>query len=147
MPAGGVAATLGCMSTSATPELTAGEAMSRSFLAVAPEDTIGEVAERMAAADAGSVLVVDYGRLVGIFTSRDLMRAIGERVHPSEGRIRDWMSPDPVTAAPDTPVDEAARLMLAGGFHHLPVVEGTHAVGIVGLRAAAGALHALGVGW
>ncbi len=135
------------MSTSVPAELTAGEVMSRSFLGVAPEDTIGEVAERMAAADAGSVLVVDYGRLVGIFTSRDLMRAIAERVHPSDGRIRDWMSPDPVTAAPDTPADDAARLMLAGGFHHLPVVEGTRAVGIVGLRAAAGALHALGAGW
>ena len=40
-----------------------------------PEDTLGEVAEKMRAGDVGSALVADYGRLIGILTSRDLLRA------------------------------------------------------------------------
>jgi CBS domain-containing protein len=121
-------------------ELEAGEVMTRRFLAVAPEDTLGEVAERMAAEDRGSALVVGDGRLIGIVTSRDVLRAIAARVHPSEARIREWMTSEPTAAPSDTPASEAARLMLGGGFHHLPVVEDERPVGVVGLRAVIGSL-------
>lgn len=124
----------------ATDDLCAGDVMSRHFLSAAPEDTLGELAERLAEADAGSALVVEYGRLTGILTSRDVVRAVAGRVHPSEARVRDWMSAAPVTAAPELPADEAARLMLSGGFHHLPVMEHDRPVGVVGLRAVVGAL-------
>jgi CBS domain-containing protein len=123
-------------------ELEVSEVMTHRFLAVAPEDTLGEVAERMAAEDVGSALVVDYGRLIGIVTSRDVLRAISARVHPSDARIREWMTGEPSAAASDTPAAEAARTMLRGGFHHLPVVEGVRPIGVVGLRAVIGA-----VGW
>lgn len=123
-------------------ELEVSEVMTHRFLAVAPEDTLGEVAERMAAENLGSALVLDYGRLIGILTSRDVLRAISARVHPSEARIREWMTGEPSAAAADMPAAEAARIMLRGGFHHLPVVEGERPVGVVGLRAVIGA-----VGW
>jgi len=123
-------------------ELEAGEVVTRRFLAVAPEDTLGEVAERMAAENRGSALVVEEGRLIGIVTSRDVLRAITARVHPSEARIREWMTAEPSAAASDTPAADAARIMLRGGFHHLPIVEGERPVGVVGLRAVIGA-----VGW
>ena len=119
-------------------ELCAAEVMTHSFLTVGPEDTLGEVAERMAEADTGSAVVVEYGRLVGIVTSRDVLRAIAARAHPSEARVREWMTAEPVTASPDMPVDEAAHTMLAGGFHHLPVIQDERPVGVVGLRAVLG---------
>lgn len=125
----------------ATNELCAGDAMSKHFLSAAPEDTLGGLAERLAEADIGSALVLEYGRLTGILTSRDVVRAVAGRVHPSEARVRDWMSPAPVTAGPELPADEAARLMLAGGFHHLPITEDDRPVGVVGLRAVVGALR------
>jgi CBS domain-containing protein len=124
-----------------TDELTARDVMMRRFVTAAPEDTLGELAERLAAADAGSALVVEFGRLTGILTSRDIVRAVAERVHPSEGTVRDWMSESPVTAPPDLPIDDAARSMLTGGFHHLPVVEEGRPVGVVGLRSAFSALR------
>jgi CBS domain-containing protein len=130
----------------AADELCAGEVMTRTFVAVAPEDTLGETAERLAASDAGSAVVVEFGRLSGILTSRDVLRAIAERVHPSEARVRDWMTAEPVTATRATTSEEAARLMIAGGFHHLPVVEDERPVGVVGLRAVVGALQP-GSGW
>jgi len=108
--------------------------MSREVLSVAPEDTIGEAAQRMADANVGSSVVLEHGRLIGILTERDLLRAMAQRVHPSEARVREWMTPEPVAASESTTVDEAARLMLEKGFRHLPVVDGDRTLGVVSLR-------------
>jgi CBS domain-containing protein len=136
------------MSTYAPPDdLCAGDLMSRAFVSAAPEDTLGELAEHLAAADAGSALVLEFGRLTGILTSRDIVRAVAARVHPSEARVRDWMSDAPVTAERDLPIDEAARLMLQGGFHHLPVTENERPVGVVGLRSVVSSLRRGFPGW
>ena len=113
------------------------ELMTHDVLAVAPEDTLGEAAEHMAGASVGSAVVLDHGRLVGILTERDLMRAVAGRVHASEARVREWMTADPVTVGASTSADEAARIMLEHGFRHLPVVEEGRTVGIVSLRDVA----------
>ena len=76
---------------------TVAEAMTSEMLVVAPEDTLGEVAGRMQDRDTGSAIVAEHGRLIGIFTSRDLLRAFAAHVHPSEARIREWMTAEPVT--------------------------------------------------
>src|SRR5436190_8558764 len=99
-----------------------GELMTREIVAVAPEDTLGEAAHEMAVANVGSAVVLEHGRLIGIVTERDLLKAVGERAHPSEARVREWMTRDPVTADEDTSAGEAARVMLEQGFRHLPVV-------------------------
>lgn len=130
-----------------TDELCAGDMMARTFVSAAPEDTLGELAEHLAEADAGSALVLEYGRLTGILTSRDIVRAVAARVHPSEGRVREWMSAAPVTADRELPIDDAARLMLQGGFHHLPVIENERPVGVVGLRSVVSALRRGFPGW
>ena len=113
---------------------TLGELMTRDVLAVAPEDTLGEVATKMVDRGVGSVVVSDFGRLIGIMTERDMLRAMADRTHPSQARVREWMTPDPVTASESTAPDEAARIMLENNFRHLPVVEGTRAIGIVSIR-------------
>ncbi len=114
-----------------------GEMMAREVLSVAPEDTIGEAAEKMVDRGVGSAVVLDFGRLIGIFTERDLLRAVADRVHSSEARVREWMTADPITVGPETPAEDAARTMLDNGFRHLPVVEGERAVGIVSIRDVA----------
>jgi CBS domain-containing protein len=111
--------------------------MTTRLLIVAPEDTLGETAARMAELDTGSAVVAEWGKLVGILTSRDLLRAVAARTHSSEARVRDWMTREPVTAEPETTAGEALALLLAGGFHHLPVVVDGRPVGLVGLRAVA----------
>jgi CBS domain-containing protein len=116
---------------------TLGELMSRDVLAVAPEDTLGEAAQKMVDRGVGSVVVKDYGRLIGILTERDLLRAVAGRVHTSEARVREWMTADPVTAPESMGAEEAARTMFERGFRHLPVGEGDQIVGIVSLRDVA----------
>jgi CBS domain-containing protein len=95
----------------------------------------------------GSALVLESGRLTGIVTCRDIVRAVASRVHPSEARVREWMRATPVTAERDLPADDAARLMLEGGFHHLPITEHECPVGVVGLGSVVSALRRGLRGW
>ena len=111
-----------------------GEVMTGAVVSVAPEDTLGEAAERMAEDGVGSAVVLDSGRLIGILTERDLLRAVAGRVHTSEARVREWMTVDPMTATEATSADEAMRTMLEQGFRHLPVIEGGRTIGVVSLR-------------
>src|SRR6266498_383160 len=111
---------------------TVGEIMAPEVLVVAPEDSLGEIAERMRERDVGSAVVSDFGRLVGILTARDLLRAFAGRVHASEARAREWMTSEPITVVATTPLTAALQLMTDHAIHHLPVVEGERAVGMVG---------------
>ena len=108
------------------------------FLTVAPEDTLGEVADRMTRKNVGAVIVKDFGRLIGILTERDMLRAMAARVHTSDARVRQFMTEDPITVAPDMDLEEAAQIMLDHGFRHLPVVDGPTVLGIVSLRRVLG---------
>ena len=109
--------------------------MSSEPLVAAPEDTLGEIAERMADTE-GPALVAEYGRLIGILSSRDMLRALAARVHSSDARARQWMTADPITVTPTTTIETAKILMTEHHVHHLPVVEGEHAVGLISLRDA-----------
>ena len=89
------------------------------------------------------MIVKDFGRLIGILTERDMLKAMAARVHTSEARVRQWMTEDPITAPAETDVEEAARIMLENGFRHLPVVdERGQVIGIVSLRRVVGATQA-----
>jgi CBS domain-containing protein len=118
--------------------------MTRDVLSVAPDDTLGHSAERMVQRGTGSAVVTDYGRLIGILTERDVLRAVAGRVHSSEATVREWMTPDPVTVSQDTTAEEAAQIMLERDFRHLPVVEGERAIGVVSIRDVA--RHTVGLG-
>jgi CBS domain-containing protein len=117
---------------------TLAEIVTPNFITVAPEDTLGEVAERMTTQNVGAVIVKDHGRLIGILTERDMLRAMAARVHTSDARVRQWMTADPITATADMTLDDAARVMLDNGFRHLPVVDGSTILGVVSLRRVLG---------
>ncbi len=117
---------------------TLAEIVKPNFITVAPEDTLGEVAEKMNQQNVGAVIVRDYGRLIGILTERDMLRAMASRVHTSDARVRQWMTADPITASPEMELDDAAQVMLDNGFRHLPVVDGSNVLGVVSLRRVLG---------
>jgi len=79
--------------------------------------------------------VEDRGQAMGdVPQQRDLLRAMAQRVHPSEARVREWMTAEPMAVSESTTADEAARLMVENGFRHLPVVDGDRTLGVVSLR-------------
>jgi sulfide:quinone oxidoreductase len=114
---------------------TVGDLPTAPLLVVAPEDTLGEVAERMRDLDVGSGVVVAYGKTIGIITTRDMLEAFASRVHSSEARVRAWMTAHPVTVRAGQSPAAAAALMTEHDIHHLPIVdESGHAIAILGLR-------------
>jgi CBS domain-containing protein len=121
----------------ALPMATLSDLMTTDLVTVAPEDTIGEAAQKMVDREVSSAAVSDYGRLIGILTERDLTRAVAGRTHSSEARVREWMTADPVTLPPSASPREAAEIMLERRFRHVPVVEGDRAIGIVSIRDVA----------
>ncbi|HEY5100566.1 MAG TPA: CBS domain-containing protein [Gaiellaceae bacterium] len=117
---------------------TVADLMVKDVLTVEPSDTIGEAAEKMNAANVGAVVVVeDMVRIVGIVTERDLLRAVAARARAAEARVRQWMTPNPVTIGPELTIEEAAKIMFENNFRHLPVVKDGRALGIVSLRLLA----------
>ena len=116
---------------------TLGEFMAREVITIEPEDTIGHAAEKMVQHGVSAVVVSDspYSRLLGIVTERDLTRAVAGRVHTSEARVREWMTPDPKTVTETADPVEAVQIMVDGRFRHLPIIdENGRAVGIVSIR-------------
>src|SRR5919204_6493074 len=109
------------------------EHMSRNLLSVEPGETITQVAQRMVERNLGAVLVLDGGRLVGIMTERDIMRAVARGLH-GDAVVADYMTSHPETIEPDDTTQHAAVLMIHGGFRHLPVVERGDVVGILSIR-------------
>jgi CBS domain-containing protein len=116
---------------------TVEQVMSTELIAVDPSANLMEAAGAMSAGGAGSVLVIQDGALVGIFTERDVLRALEYSSSADLARVSSvskWMSRDPVTIGPHTTVAEALNQMLFGGFRHLPVMGGDAVVGMVSMR-------------
>jgi CBS domain-containing protein len=113
---------------------TVGDVMTRSLLAVEPAATVGEAATLMGERRAGSALVMEGDRLIGIFTERDIVKALGQHFDAAGHPVSEWMTRDPITVPPETPVRAALERMIQGGFRHLPIVEEDAVVGVVSMR-------------
>src|SRR5437764_13610076 len=114
----------------------------RSGQLVTSEDaaTRGEAAAVMAQRRVGSILIVEGERLAGIFSERDIVRAISHSHDAVRDPVAHWMTRRPVTIGPDASAEEALEKMLAGGFRHLPVLQGERLVGMVSMRDLSKAL-------
>jgi CBS domain-containing protein len=110
------------------------DVMTRSILAVEPATTVAEAATIMGERAAGSALVMVGDRLLGIFTERDIVKALGQHFDAAGHPVSEWMTPDPMTVPAQTPTADALRTMLDRGFRHLPVTDGDAVVGVVSMR-------------
>lgn len=101
-------------------------------------DTLREAARRMETNDVGSTAVFASGALVGILTERDLARATADGIDPDGATVEEYMTQEPVTAAPGMSAADAAALMIEIGVRHLPVARGDRLVGMVSIRDLVG---------
>lgn len=98
-------------------------------------ETVRDVARRMSERNIGAVAVLDSGKLVGVFSERDLMkRVVAEGLNPEKTLIDKVMTRDLVVGKPDDDLDSALQKMHAVGCRHLPVVERGSLVGMISLR-------------
>jgi CBS domain-containing protein len=110
------------------------EIMSTKLVTVEPSATVAEAATVMGERHVGSALVMEGEALVGIFTERDIVRALSQDFDAPGHPVAQWMTRDPRTIGADASVDDALETMLAAGFRHIPVVEDRGVVGVVSMR-------------
>ncbi len=117
-----------------------GDVMKTRVVMVSPDDHARIAVLRMLEEGVGSVAVCESGRLVGIFTERDVLALAGEGTDLDTVKIGDVMTRTPVTVSADVAVLDAARLMGERKIRHLPVVQGEHLLGMIGIRDILGSL-------
>jgi CBS domain-containing protein len=113
---------------------TVGDIMSTELVTVSPTATVAEAATVMGERHVGSALVMEGNNLLGIFTERDIVRALSQDFDAPGHPLSHWMTTNPLTIDPDSSVEDALSRMLAGGFRHLPVVDGGTTLGVISMR-------------
>ena len=107
----------------------------RQAIHLPPSASVREAARVMSENHIGALLVMDEGRLVGIFTERDVLnRVLVEGRDPDSTPLSEVMTRDLVTLGPQSEATQALHLMGEVGFRHLPVVENDKVYGIISLR-------------
>jgi CBS domain-containing protein len=117
-----------------------GDVMRTRVVTVNADDSARLAVLRMLEEGVGSVAVCERGRLIGIFTERDVLGLAGEGTDLDAVRVGDVMTREPLTVDVGVAVLDAARLMGERKIRHLPVVEGDHLLGMVGIRDVLGSL-------
>ena len=113
----------------------------RPLLAAGKNDTVREACRLMAQKKIGALLIVEAGRIAGIFTERDaLNKVLAAGLDPDKTRVSEVMVADLQTIRSGKPLAYALHMMAEGGFRHVPVVDDDGApVGMVSARDALGA--------
>ena len=102
--------------------------------AIHPEATVLDALRKLAEHDIGALLVMEGERLLGIFTERDYARKLVLLGRFSKDtKVREVMTTDVPTVAPEASLEEAMRLMTERRTRNLPVVEGERVVGVVSI--------------
>ena len=122
-------------------KITVKEIMSKDLTVVSPTERIVHARRQMIEARIGRVPVVDDDKLVGMITSKDLMRAfidfrkkVPEKYQKSQIKellVEDIMSLNPTFVLKDMSITEVSNIIMETGFNGLPVVEDNQVVGII----------------
>jgi CBS domain-containing protein len=105
-------------------------------ICVAPGTSVRAAIEQMNRQHVGCVLVEEQGRLLGIFTERDVLtKVVVQNVDIDRTRVETVMTPDPESLSPDDRISYALNKMSMGGFRRIPLVdENGRPVGVVSMR-------------
>jgi len=101
---------------------------------IATDQRLQEAAVRMAEEDIGALVVVDGGRVLGILSERDLVRAAADRAGFAWTCAAEYVTPEPATTTLDADLHQVAAVMRKLQIRHLPVVDGGEVVGMVSAR-------------
>jgi CBS domain-containing protein len=108
----------------------------RPLFHVDPTETVRQVARTMSERNIGCIAVIDDdGRLVGIFSERDVLtRIVAEGRNPDDTLVSNVMTKEIIVADPSDNVNDALQKMRDRNFRHLPVVKSGHLIGMISIR-------------
>jgi CBS domain-containing protein len=102
---------------------------------VGPDEAVARAVRLLAEKNIGCVLVVEGGKLVGIFSERDVLMKIGNRYSDcADLPVRDFMTPNPETLGPQDSIAFALNRMAVGDYRHVPIEKDGRPAGVVSVR-------------
>ena len=111
------------------------------LLSIDPGGRAVDAVKTMAEQNLGSLVVMDQGRMVGLLTFHEILRAMAARGGAlGEAQVGEIMVRDPVTTTPDMEVNDRRRTMLETGARYLPVVQEEKLLGVISFRDVAKAV-------
>jgi CBS domain-containing protein len=111
------------------------------LLSIEPAGRAVDAVTTMAKENLGSLVVLDQGRMVGILTFHELLRALATRQGSlGDVKVSDIMVRNPVTATPEMAVNDLRRTMIDTGARYLPVVQDGKLIGVISFRDVAKAV-------
>ena len=105
-----------------------------------PDTPLADAVRVMAAHDVGSLVVVEGGRMVGMLTFREVLKAFDAAGGIKDLKTRDVMVADPIYGTPDDTIDDLREMMTQHHVRYLPVKDGEALVGVVSFHDAAKAI-------
>jgi CBS domain-containing protein len=107
-----------------------------------PERSVQDAVKVMAQHDIGSLVIMDHGRMAGLLTFAEVLKALAERGGAlGDLSISAICQRDPLTAAPSVDVMELRRMMLERHARYVPVMDGTTLQGVVSFHDVAKAVY------
>ncbi|MCZ7644048.1 MAG: CBS domain-containing protein [Planctomycetota bacterium] len=92
--------------------------------AIPPETTVEQALRTLAGLEIACVLVAREGRLLGLFSERDVLDKVAERYEELKDKpITEVMTPDPVYVYESDRAGKALCVMAVSGYRHVPVVD------------------------
>jgi CBS domain-containing protein len=122
------------------------DVMTQATVTESREDSLRTAAERMWRQQTGSLLITEGGKLTGIITERDVLRAVALGADPDRSTVDETMTAEVFTVPPDMQLQDAARQMAVRWIRHLPVVADGQLLGVVSMRDVTGVFAALAPG-
>ena len=111
------------------------------LLSIEPSGRVADAVSTMAKENLGSLVVMENGRMAGMLTFHEVLRAVAQRSGAlGEVRVADIMVREPVTATPDMEVNDLRRTMLESGARYLPVMQDGKLIGVISFRDVAKAV-------
>jgi CBS domain-containing protein len=101
---------------------------------IEPTKTMREAVQTMSDHDVGALAVEVKGRLTGIITERDVLKACADDLDLDNTSVSTCMTSYPDAFDPDMSVESAADWLLGAGYRHLPVVDGARVIGVVSIK-------------
>ena len=111
------------------------------LISIEPTGRAVDAVTTMAKENLGSLVVLDQGRMTGMLTFHELLRALAKRAGSlGDLKVSDIMVRDPVVAEPDMEVNDLRRTMLESGARYLPVMAEGKLLGVISFRDVAKAV-------
>ena len=102
---------------------------------LSPQDTVFDALQTLANHNVGALMVLDNGKLVGVFSERDYTRKIALAGRSSKDtKVKDIMTANVISVAPSVGTRDCLALMGQKKIRHLPVVDGDKVLGMISIR-------------